>query len=129
MKTLSGIWVVWSIALFFVLLSWVISFYLIYKHLKYYTQPEHQRYIVRLLCMVPLYGLYSVLSLIFHQHQVSFILFLFILYLDYLYLFIFIYYYFSFVWALKLNCECIVTPLRYILLLLATVMKRMIYYQ
>lgn len=71
-ESISGIWVVWSIALFFVLLSWVISFYLIYKHLKYYTQPEHQRYIVRLLCMVPLYGLYSVLSLIFHRHQIYF---------------------------------------------------------
>jgi len=70
--SVSGLWVVWSVALFFVLLSWVISFYLIYKHLKFYTQPEHQRYIVRLICMVPLYGLYSLLSLIFHQHQTYF---------------------------------------------------------
>lgn len=71
-KSISGLWVVWSIALLFVILSWVVSIYLIYKHLKYYTQPEHQRYIVRLLCMVPLYSLYSLLSLILHQHQTYF---------------------------------------------------------
>eukprot|EP01111_Echinosteliopsis_oligospora_P018953 TRINITY_DN8945_c0_g1_i1.p1 TRINITY_DN8945_c0_g1~~TRINITY_DN8945_c0_g1_i1.p1 ORF type:complete len:414 (+),score=107.14 TRINITY_DN8945_c0_g1_i1:152-1393(+) len=60
------------LACFLVILSWVVSVYLIYKHLRFYTQPEHQRYIVRLIIMVPLYGLYSLLSLIFHKHQTYF---------------------------------------------------------
>jgi len=71
-NSISGLWAVWCLALIFVIGACVFSFYLIYKHLKFYTQPEHQRYIVRIICMVPLYSVYSLLSLVFHEHQVYF---------------------------------------------------------
>lgn len=71
-QSISGLWAVWCLALIFVIAACVLSFYLIYKHLKFYTQPEHQRYIVRIICMVPLYSVYSLLSLVFHEHQIYF---------------------------------------------------------
>lgn len=43
-------------------------FYLqIYKHLKYYTLPAEQRWIVRILFIVPIYGFDSWLSLLFFR--------------------------------------------------------------
>jgi len=56
----------------FVLLTLILSIYLIYKHLLNYTQPKHQRCIVRILFIVPLYALYSLLSLIFPDQQTYF---------------------------------------------------------
>lgn len=48
--------------------------YLIVQHLRYYSRPVHQRYIVRIILMVPIYAIYSVLSLIFFTKQVYFAL-------------------------------------------------------
>ncbi|EGC33829.1 hypothetical protein DICPUDRAFT_154042 [Dictyostelium purpureum] len=43
-----AIWAMFALATVFVILATVLSAHLIYKHLKYYTQPDHQRYIVRI---------------------------------------------------------------------------------
>jgi Organic solute transporter Ostalpha len=47
-----------------VFLTVVVSGVLLYLHLKHYTQPRHQRCIVRLIFMVPLYAIYSLLCLV-----------------------------------------------------------------
>lgn len=48
--------------------------YLIVQHLRFYTRPTHQRYIVRILLMVPIYAIYSTLAIAFFQYQVYFAL-------------------------------------------------------
>lgn len=55
-----------------VIVSTCISAYLIYKHLANYTRPAAQRCIVRIIAMVPLYGVYSFLCLFFYEWQVYF---------------------------------------------------------
>eukprot|EP01095_Lingulamoeba_sp_RSL-Kostka_P004101 TRINITY_DN15193_c0_g1_i1.p1 TRINITY_DN15193_c0_g1~~TRINITY_DN15193_c0_g1_i1.p1 ORF type:complete len:430 (-),score=51.84 TRINITY_DN15193_c0_g1_i1:50-1339(-) len=52
------------LAFIFTFLSCVLSSILIYKHLKHYTQPKIQRLIVRILLFVPIYGIDSLISLI-----------------------------------------------------------------
>lgn len=44
-----------------------LPFFQIYKHLKYYTLPAEQRWIVRILFIVPIYGFDSWLSLLFFR--------------------------------------------------------------
>lgn len=44
----------------------------IYRHLMNYTEPTYQRYIVRIIFMVPVYALMSFLSLVFHQSSIYF---------------------------------------------------------
>mmetsp|Transcript_14685 Transcript_14685/g.24307 ORF Transcript_14685/g.24307 Transcript_14685/m.24307 type:complete len:398 (+) Transcript_14685:178-1371(+) len=56
----------------FALASVAVSFCLIYKHLSYYTSPMHQRYIVRILLMVPFYSVDSWLSFMFPRYSVYF---------------------------------------------------------
>eukprot|EP01112_Ceratiomyxa_fruticulosa_P009001 TRINITY_DN2341_c0_g1_i1.p1 TRINITY_DN2341_c0_g1~~TRINITY_DN2341_c0_g1_i1.p1 ORF type:complete len:377 (-),score=39.76 TRINITY_DN2341_c0_g1_i1:214-1344(-) len=53
----------WYIAGFFSILAIISATWLIYKHLRNYTQPRLQRYIVRILIMVPIYSIDSFLSL------------------------------------------------------------------
>eukprot|EP01113_Clastostelium_recurvatum_P043513 TRINITY_DN7215_c0_g1_i1.p1 TRINITY_DN7215_c0_g1~~TRINITY_DN7215_c0_g1_i1.p1 ORF type:complete len:483 (-),score=95.89 TRINITY_DN7215_c0_g1_i1:44-1492(-) len=67
-----ALWSIWAIAAVFVVASVGLSVYLIHQHLKYYTQPNHQRYVVRILCMVPIYAVFSLLSLLFHEYQLYF---------------------------------------------------------
>jgi len=43
----------------------VISFFLIYKHLRNYNEPRVQKYIVRIILMIPIYTIDSYLSLLF----------------------------------------------------------------
>ncbi|KAN0022670.1 hypothetical protein ACTFIU_004871 [Dictyostelium citrinum] len=50
----------------------LLSFYLIYKHLRNYTNPELQKYIVRILIMVPIYSVDSWLSLRFIELSLYF---------------------------------------------------------
>jgi len=52
----------WIIAGFFGAIGCVASAWLIKKHLEFYTNSSQQRYIVRILFMVPLYAIYSWLS-------------------------------------------------------------------
>ncbi|KAI4374041.1 hypothetical protein MLD38_012086 [Melastoma candidum] len=44
----------------------------IYMHLMNYTEPTYQRFIVRIIFMVPVYALTSFLSLLFHQSSIYF---------------------------------------------------------
>ncbi|EGG18954.1 transmembrane protein [Cavenderia fasciculata] len=74
-KNVPALWAMFALAGLFVILATVMSAHLIYKHLKYYTQPDHQRYIVRIVFMIPIYAIYSLLSLILHSYQTYFALF------------------------------------------------------
>jgi len=67
-----ALWAMFALATVFVFLATLISCHLIYMHLKYYTQPDHQRYIVRIVFMIPIYAIYSLLSLLLHDYQVYF---------------------------------------------------------
>ena len=60
------------IAGIFVLLSVAITLRQIYQHLKHYYCPSQQKWIVRILFMVPIYALSSWLSLKFHNHAIYF---------------------------------------------------------
>ncbi|KAL7205586.1 hypothetical protein ACSBR2_018511 [Camellia fascicularis] len=44
----------------------------IYRHLLNYTEPTYQRYIVRIIFMVPVYGLMSFLSLVLNESSIYF---------------------------------------------------------
>lgn len=44
----------------------------IYRHLLNYTEPTYQRYIVRIIFMVPVYALMSFLSLVFNKSSIYF---------------------------------------------------------
>ncbi|KAM7478584.1 hypothetical protein LguiA_026797 [Lonicera macranthoides] len=44
----------------------------IYRHLVNYTEPTYQRYIVRIIFMVPVYALMSFLSLVFNESSIYF---------------------------------------------------------
>ncbi|KAI9232536.1 MAG: organic solute transporter Ostalpha-domain-containing protein [Podila humilis] len=48
----------------------VISFVLIWRHLQYYTKPNQQRYIVRMLLMVPIYAITSWFSFVYVREAV-----------------------------------------------------------
>ncbi|KAK9704094.1 hypothetical protein K7432_010375 [Basidiobolus ranarum] len=49
-----------------------ISFFLIYKHAQFYTKPNQQRYIIRIVLMVPIYAMISWLSYRFYQESIYF---------------------------------------------------------
>eukprot|EP01114_Cavostelium_apophysatum_P014247 TRINITY_DN3647_c0_g1_i1.p1 TRINITY_DN3647_c0_g1~~TRINITY_DN3647_c0_g1_i1.p1 ORF type:complete len:468 (+),score=113.20 TRINITY_DN3647_c0_g1_i1:256-1659(+) len=55
----------WITATFFAFLAICVSFFLIWKHLRYYREPVVQRYIVRIILMIPIYTIDSLLSLYF----------------------------------------------------------------
>ncbi|KAE8220520.1 hypothetical protein CF319_g5971 [Tilletia indica] len=57
----------WLVCGFLSLVACGTSFWLILKHLKYYTCPQQQRHIVRMLFMVPIYSLVSFASYLFYQ--------------------------------------------------------------
>ncbi|KAK1319985.1 hypothetical protein QJS10_CPB04g01192 [Acorus calamus] len=44
----------------------------IYRHLKNYTEPTYQRYIVRIIFMVPVYAMMSFLSLVLNERSIYF---------------------------------------------------------
>jgi len=49
-------------------LAVILSFQLIMKHSEHYTRPSQQRYILRILLLVPIYSVTSWLSYIFYRH-------------------------------------------------------------
>uniref|UniRef100_A0A8R1XYH5 Uncharacterized protein n=1 Tax=Onchocerca volvulus TaxID=6282 RepID=A0A8R1XYH5_ONCVO len=59
-----------SIAGFFTWTALIITSYQIYQHLRWYTCPIEQRWIVRILFIVPMYSLDSWLSLLFLSNNV-----------------------------------------------------------
>ncbi|KAF8160849.1 organic solute transporter Ostalpha-domain-containing protein [Crassisporium funariophilum] len=64
----------WIISGSFALAATFISFWLISKHLRWYTNKREQRYIVRLLFLVPIYALISLASFLFWNHATPLIL-------------------------------------------------------
>ncbi|RDB24739.1 hypothetical protein Hypma_007940 [Hypsizygus marmoreus] len=64
----------WIVAGFFAIVATVASFWLVNKHLQWYTNKREQRYIVRLLFMVPIYALVSFASFLFWNHSTVLIL-------------------------------------------------------
>jgi hypothetical protein len=62
----------WIIAAFFTLISLVGSVWLVYKHLKHWSEPMIQRHIVRIILMIPIYTIDSYLSLIFKDQALYF---------------------------------------------------------
>ncbi|CAO3572618.1 unnamed protein product [Mortierella alpina] len=60
----------WIAAGVFTLISTIISLVLIYRHLQYYTKPNQQRYIVRMLLMVPIYAITSWFSFVYVREAV-----------------------------------------------------------
>ncbi|KDR75253.1 hypothetical protein GALMADRAFT_542138 [Galerina marginata CBS 339.88] len=64
----------WIISGSLALIAVITSFWLISKHLQWYTDRKEQRYIVRLLFMVPLYAIISFGSFLFWNHSTPIIL-------------------------------------------------------
>ncbi|KAI0032129.1 organic solute transporter Ostalpha-domain-containing protein, partial [Vararia minispora EC-137] len=64
----------WIVCTFFTLIACGVSFWLINKHLMWYTNKHEQRYIVRLLFMVPIYAIISTLSFVFWNHATALLL-------------------------------------------------------
>ncbi|PWN96306.1 DUF300-domain-containing protein, partial [Tilletiopsis washingtonensis] len=62
----------WIVSGVLALIACTASFWLIIKHLRYYTCPQQQRHIVRMLFMVPVYALVSFLSYYFYPQAIVF---------------------------------------------------------
>eukprot|EP00164_Ancoracysta_twista_P001171 GFYU01001541.1.p1 GENE.GFYU01001541.1~~GFYU01001541.1.p1 ORF type:complete len:352 (+),score=25.94 GFYU01001541.1:194-1249(+) len=62
----------WLVAGIFALLSIFVSAHLIYMHLMNYTQPRFQKYIVRIILMVPFYSIEAWLSLYLPEYSLYF---------------------------------------------------------
>lgn len=58
-----------ALAGFFVWMALIISCQQIYQHLRFYTMPSEQKYIVRILFIVPIYGFDCWLSLLFFKNN------------------------------------------------------------
>ncbi|TWU77307.1 hypothetical protein ED733_004767 [Metarhizium rileyi] len=54
------------------LIATVLSLYLVWMHALHYTQPREQRYIIRILFMVPVYAISSFLQLQWYWHAIYF---------------------------------------------------------
>ncbi|KAF7362162.1 hypothetical protein MVEN_00562300 [Mycena venus] len=64
----------WIVAGFFTIVATITSFWLVNKHLVWYTNKREQRYIVRLLFMVPLYATISLASYLWWNHSTPLLL-------------------------------------------------------
>ncbi|KAI0072425.1 DUF300-domain-containing protein [Panus rudis PR-1116 ss-1] len=64
----------WIITGFFTIVAIMTSFWLINKHLQWYTNKREQRYIVRILFMVPIYAVISFASYLFWNHSTPLLL-------------------------------------------------------
>ena len=62
--------VAWYIATVFVMLTLPLSAYEICQHLLHYHHPDIQKYIVRILWMVPIYSVESLLALIWRENKI-----------------------------------------------------------
>ena len=60
------------VAYAFSAIATVVSFYNVYRHLVNYTHPNLQKYIVRIIIIVPVYAVASSLSLRFEGHSLWF---------------------------------------------------------
>eukprot|EP01118_Nematostelium_gracile_P014442 TRINITY_DN562_c0_g1_i1.p1 TRINITY_DN562_c0_g1~~TRINITY_DN562_c0_g1_i1.p1 ORF type:complete len:458 (+),score=83.64 TRINITY_DN562_c0_g1_i1:54-1427(+) len=64
----------WILAGVSTLLACLVSLWTIYKHLRYYNEVRIQRYIVRIVLLVPIYAVNSYLALIFKTYGFYFVL-------------------------------------------------------
>ncbi|KII96195.1 hypothetical protein PLICRDRAFT_96965, partial [Plicaturopsis crispa FD-325 SS-3] len=64
----------WLATAAFAIIATVVSLWLVNKHLQWYTNKREQRYIVRLLFMVPIYAVISFLSYLFWDHATPILL-------------------------------------------------------
>ncbi|KIK61210.1 hypothetical protein GYMLUDRAFT_43292 [Collybiopsis luxurians FD-317 M1] len=64
----------WIVTGFFTVIAIITSAWLINKHLVYYTNKREQRYIVRILFMVPIYAIISFASYLFWNHSTPLLL-------------------------------------------------------
>ncbi|TFK23673.1 DUF300-domain-containing protein [Coprinopsis marcescibilis] len=64
----------WLLCGVFAVISTGVSFWLIDKHLQWYTNKKEQRYIVRLLLLVPIYAIISFASFLFWNNSTPLIL-------------------------------------------------------
>ncbi|KAF8483336.1 organic solute transporter Ostalpha-domain-containing protein [Russula ochroleuca] len=64
----------WLITGVFTIVATVVSFWLINKHLQWYTNKREQRYIIRLLLMVPIYSWISLASYLFWDNATPLLL-------------------------------------------------------
>lgn len=64
----------WIVSGFFTIIATVTSFWLINKHLQWYTNKCEQRYIIRLLLMVPIYASISLASYLFWDNATPLLL-------------------------------------------------------
>ncbi|KAF5384473.1 hypothetical protein D9757_006471 [Collybiopsis confluens] len=64
----------WIVTGFFTIVAIVTSAWLINNHLVYYTNKREQRYIVRILFMVPIYAIISMASYLFWNHSTPLLL-------------------------------------------------------
>jgi len=62
----------WTVSGLFCLVASGITLDLIYKHLQHYNTPSLQRYIVRILWLIPIYALDAFLSLRFYESSLYF---------------------------------------------------------
>jgi len=69
---LSTHYIAWAISGILALAATLMSFVLILQHYRYYTIPEYQRYITRILYMVPIYATMSWLSFRFFRDELYF---------------------------------------------------------
>jgi len=56
----------------FSILSIIVSFWEMYKHLQYYNLPLLQRQVIRIIFMLPIYAFMSALSLSFEEYALYF---------------------------------------------------------
>uniref|UniRef100_H3CFH0 Transmembrane protein 184B n=4 Tax=Tetraodontidae TaxID=31031 RepID=H3CFH0_TETNG len=64
-----------TISGFFVWTALLITCHQIYMHLRYYSSPNEQRHIVRILFIVPIYAFDSWLSLLFFTNEEYYVYF------------------------------------------------------
>ncbi|KAI0090503.1 organic solute transporter Ostalpha-domain-containing protein [Irpex rosettiformis] len=64
----------WLVSGVFTIAAAAVSFWLMHKHLRWYTNKKEQRYIIRILLMVPLYAIISTASFLFWNHSTPLLL-------------------------------------------------------
>jgi len=62
----------WIIGGIFAGMSCCISFFLIFKHLRHYSEPKVQRYMVRIILLVPVYAIDSYVALLLKDYALYF---------------------------------------------------------
>ncbi|KZT69698.1 DUF300-domain-containing protein [Daedalea quercina L-15889] len=64
----------WIISGAFSIIALLVSFWLIWQHLSWYTNKREQRYIVRILLMVPIYAVITFGSYLYYNHSTALLL-------------------------------------------------------